>query len=132
MLEKYYKYKNKYNNYLIIIKSGNFYEVLDKDAFIINRLFNYKIKTLSNTIICGFPIKSIDKVLCVLDDNHISYYVDDINIMKEYDDNNYNNYDYDVSIINYNIIRINKIINYLNENICNSELIDRIEGIYEG
>ena len=40
MLEKYYKYKLDYRNYLII-KIGSFYECFDKDALIINKLFNY-------------------------------------------------------------------------------------------
>ena len=59
MLEKYYKYKLDYRDYLILIKCGIFYECIDNDAFIINELTGYKLKRLSNTFKAGFPINTI-------------------------------------------------------------------------
>ena len=44
MIEKYYKYKYDYKDYVLFIKNGIFYDCLDNDALIINKLFNYKIK----------------------------------------------------------------------------------------
>ena len=35
MLNKYYKYRLSYKDFLIFIKSGNFYEVFDKDIKIV-------------------------------------------------------------------------------------------------
>ncbi len=49
MIENYYMNKLKYNDYLIITKYGNFYELIGKDALIMNKLFNYKLVKLSNT-----------------------------------------------------------------------------------
>ena len=43
MLEKYYKYRIKYNDCLLLFKYGNFYELFDKDAYIVSKLFNYSI-----------------------------------------------------------------------------------------
>ena len=54
MIERYYKYKIKYDNYIVMIKVGNFYEVIGKDSFIMNCLFNYKIKRISDSIKCVF------------------------------------------------------------------------------
>lgn len=56
MLEKYYKYKVNYQNYLILIKIGNFYECLGNDALIINKVFNYKLKRVSNTLKLDFQL----------------------------------------------------------------------------
>lgn len=36
MLEEYYRLKMKYKEYILLIKVGNFYEILDKDAMIIH------------------------------------------------------------------------------------------------
>lgn len=44
--ETYFLKKEKYLEYIILIKCGNFYEVLGDDAYILNTLFNYKIKKL--------------------------------------------------------------------------------------
>ena len=63
MLEKYYKYKIKYNNYILLIKIGNFYEIFDIDSLIMNKIFNYKLKPIKDTFKCGFPISSIDNVI---------------------------------------------------------------------
>lgn len=43
MLEKYYKYKIEYKEFILMIKFGNFYEMFDKDAVIASKLLDYKI-----------------------------------------------------------------------------------------
>ena len=63
MLEKYYMYRVKYMDYIIIIKYGNFYETFDKDSLIINKLFDYKINKIKNTFKVGFPISSINNII---------------------------------------------------------------------
>ena len=42
MLEIYYKYRDEYQDCLIFIKSGNFYEVFDNDSLILNDIFYLK------------------------------------------------------------------------------------------
>ena len=51
MKEKYEMYKRQYNNYVILFKQGNFYLSINDDALILNNLFNYKIKAVTNYII---------------------------------------------------------------------------------
>ena len=129
MIERYYKYKIKYDNYIVMIKVGNFYEVIGKDSFIMNCLFNYKIKRISDSIKCGFPVNRVINVINRLDVEHINYYIDDIDKIGEFDDNKYSNYSYDEKIVRYNLIRIDNIINYLCDNIVNDIVIDKFEGI---
>ena len=134
MLEEYYKYKTNYNEFIIIIKSGNFYEVIDKDALIVNKLFGYKISKLSDTIKCGFPITSIEKVVNILNEQYINYIIienNNITINKSFDKNSYNKFDLDINNIKYNFFRINKITKCLNDNVFNNinTLLDSIEGI---
>ena len=95
MLEKYYMYRVKYMNYIIIIKYGNFYETFDKDALIINKLFDYKINKLKNTFKVGFPISSINNIISKLDNCSINYVViDNENIVnnKVFGNNHYSDY----------------------------------------
>lgn len=42
--ELYNKYKFDYKDYILLIKSGNFYICLNNDAIVMNNIFNYKIK----------------------------------------------------------------------------------------
>ena len=111
MLEKYYKYKVLYKEYIIIMKYGNFYETIDNDALIMSSIFNYKINKLSNTFKVGFPINTLDNVINKLNDLNINYVVLD-GIKKEFKNNNYNNYIFDKDIINYNLIVIKFYNNY--------------------
>lgn len=127
MLEKYYKYKVLYKDYIIIMKYGNFYETIDNDALIISSIFNYKINKLSNTFKVGFPINTLDNVINKLNDLNINYIVLD-GIKKEFKNNNYNNYIFDKDIINYNLIVINEINNYLINNILNN-ITNKLERI---
>ena len=132
MLEKYCKYKLDYNDYIIIIKCGSFYEVIDKDAFIINKLMDYKLKKLSNTFKAGFPINSLDNVLSLLNENSINYIIveDKIVLKKEFDINNYSSYKFENNTIIYNSLRIERIIKYLNDNILSiSDKLNKIENI---
>lgn len=133
MLEKYYKYKLDYRDYLILIKCGNFYECIDTDAFILNKIMGYKLKRLSNTFKAGFPINSLDKVIDKLFNENINYIIVDNEIIeiKEFDNNTYSNYNFNDKDIFYNSLRIERIINYLNDNINNdiNDILDKIENI---
>jgi len=119
MLEKYYKYKLVYKDYLLLLKFGGFYEVIDNDAFIMNKIFNYKLKKLSNTFKVGFPISSLNRVLDTLNKCTINYIVmgDDITLKKDFKKNNYSNYIFNDKDIFYNSLRVEKIVKFLNDNI---------------
>ena len=68
MLEKYIKLKEKYPKSLIMIKAGNFYDCINDDAIIINKLFNYNINDiLSNNILnpmINNIVSSIEGSIC--------------------------------------------------------------------
>lgn len=130
MLENYYKYRIDYKDCLLFFKYGSFYELFDKDAYIMNKIFNYSIKKLSNNIKCGFPVNKLDNILNVLNDKHIDYYIVDKGIYKSFKDNKYFDYDFNDNISN-NIIRIDNIIKYLNNSIFIND-IDNILGKIEG
>ena len=44
LIDVYRQYKEKYENYVVVIKSGNFYDIYDDDTKIISYFLNYKIK----------------------------------------------------------------------------------------
>lgn len=126
MLEKYYDCRVKYKDYVILIKIGNFYEVFEKDAIILNTLLGYKIKRFSKTFKLGFPLSKIDDVIQILKHNHINYVVYDKSISFEsFDTNKYNNYSVDVDKIIYIYIKIDRITKYLYDNVLN----DNIESV---
>ncbi len=132
MLEKYIKLKEKYPKSLIIIKAGNFYDCLNDDAIIINKLFNYKIKELSKYIRVGFPINSLNRVRTILTKYEINYITVDNNDItySKFMRNNYSKYcSNDYFIIKNKINSINDILsnNILNPNI--KDIVSSIEGI---
>ena len=63
IIDAYNNYKTKYKEYVVLIKSGIFYNVLNDDVSIIYSLFHYKIKNNGNNYIVGFPKSSINKVI---------------------------------------------------------------------
>ena len=113
---------------VLIRKSGGFYAVYDDDAYILNYFFGYKIKDDR----LGFPINSINKVINVLEDNHISYEVDG-NI---YDFKNRNKYKKILDLgkrkcsLDY---RVNDIISKLDklEEKDIDKILDYVESFYE-
>lgn len=92
--ETYFLKKEKYLEYIILIKCGNFYEVLGDDAYILNTLFNYKIKKTSNITKVGFPIIALNKVILRLQMLKINYLIVNPNgdIKKKFNNNKYRNY----------------------------------------
>jgi DNA mismatch repair ATPase MutS len=129
MLEMYYKYRLEYKDFLIFIKIGNFYEVFDKDSLILNKLFGYKIKRIKDNIKVGFPISRIGYITRLID--NINYIVinNDKIIKKEFNNNRYNEYDFDISNIILNGIKIDKIYNMLNDKITDNNFNNIITNI---
>ena len=131
MKNRYEYYKIKYKEYIILIKSGNFYVSLQQDAIVLNDIFKYKLNISNNIIKVGFPINTLNKILKTLDNININYIVLDKNILhiNKSKTNMYNKY-INNNISNY-ILRIKNINNILNQNIYNNidNVLDNIENI---
>ena len=130
--ELYNKYKFDYKDYILLIKSGNFYICLNNDAIVMNNIFNYKIKESTNFIKVGFPINSKLKVKKHLDIINVNYVILDKEIIdkRKFQNNNYNKYSskHNYKIYLNRIKRINDILKgNLNNNI--SSILDEIEEI---
>ena len=125
MLETYYKYRMEYKDFLLFIKIGNFYEVFDKDSLILNKLFGYKVKRIKDSIKVGFPLSRLDYILKLI--GNINYIVIDNTLIekKEFDNNKYKDYNFDINSIILNSIKIDRI----NEELNNRLLDNNIENI---
>lgn len=136
LYDVYLKRQDKYQDYVLLIESGIFYETYDEDATILNKLLNYKILSNNMNIRLGFPKKIIDKVLLVLESKHINYLIldKDNNIInrKKYKDNKYSNYVKNISNYTDANYRIEKICNKLKSKIEDAnleELLSKIEDL---
>ena len=78
------EYHQKYPNSILLVLSGNFYNVYGKDAYILCYLFRFKFinklyKTEEEKEVyvpkTGFPRNSLDKVLLDLEDKKINYVI---------------------------------------------------------
>ena len=90
------EYHQKYPNSILLVLSGNFYNVYGKDAYILCYLFRFKFinklyKTEEEKEVyvpkTGFPRNSLDKVLLDLEDKKINYVIkvkDKSDIVKDY------------------------------------------------
>lgn len=122
MLEKYYRYKLDFKEYVLMFKIGSFYVMFDSDAVIMNYLFKYKLNSFKNSVKCGFPLGSIDKIKNILNLRSINYVIiSDSLYISEFENNNYSKYNFDIDKFN----RINNIIKSLNG--VNDELLDKLE-----
>ena len=94
MRDKYEFYKFKYDKYVLLIKSVNFYITLEKDAIVKNNIFDYKLNNKSNIIKVGFPITSLNKITSKLDNIEVNYLIIDNNIVfkNKFNKNYYNKY----------------------------------------
>lgn len=113
---------------VVLRKNGGFYCVYGDDTYILNYLFNYKIKDDK----VGFPISAIDKVINVLEEKNINYELNN-NLIDFKNKNNYKKY-YKLGKKKCNIeYRINEIMNKLNS--LDEKDIDKIlkyiEELYE-
>ena len=110
--EKYLELKEKFVNFVVLIKVGNFYHIYDKDAMILNYLLKYKM--VDNRV--GFPVKSLDKVIKNLQKNKINYYISEDDF-QEFADNDYQQI-LEKSILYYELsLETLEIYNFLNSNI---------------
>ena len=131
MKEKYEMYKRQYNNYIILFKQGNFYLSMNDDALILNNLFNYKVNVISDFIKVGFPLKTIDKVIPLLEEKNVNFIIVDKEIVekKKYSNNNYFNYLNKDSNYEFILNRINKIDQTLKDNLLNKNIENALNDI---
>ena len=129
MLETYYKYRMEYKDFLLFIKIGNFYEVFDKDSLILNKLFGYKIKKIKDSIKVGFPLSRLDYILKLI--GNINYVVLDNTLIekKEFNNNKYKDYNFDINSIILNSIKIDRIYAELNNRLLDNNIENIITNI---
>lgn len=136
LYDVYLKRQDKYQDYVLLIESGIFYETYDEDATILNKLLKYKILSNNINIRLGFPQKIIDKVLLVLESKHINYLILDkennIISRKKYKDNQYQNYTKNINNYTDANYRIEKICSRLKSKIDDANietLLSQIEDL---
>ena len=110
--DKYINIKKEYEDYVIIIKAGNFYYTYYNDAYIISYIFKYQIR--DNRV--GFPINVKDKIIKVLNKYEIGY-IEVLNNSYIYNYLNNNNY--------FN--KLNEAKKYINLNKSLNDLFKLIE-----
>lgn len=125
LIDTYYNYKSKYKEYVVLLKSGIFYECFNDDIGIMYSLFRYKIKNTGNSYTVGFPSNSLSRVCRVLEENKINYIiVDKENIIDRYKtkNNKYNQYYINLNRLQYVIYKIEDIYNRLNDKILDDDI----------
>lgn len=137
MLEKYYRNKLNYRDYILLFKYGNFYEIIDNDAFIVNKLFNYKLNRISknsSSFKVGFPLSAIGGFTDKLESENINYVIienDEAVKSKQFDNNKYNDYTFDEKSIKYNLIKMDDIIKYFYDNLLDDTLTEKLQKVEE-
>ncbi len=110
-VDKYVKFKSKYQDYVVLVKSGNFYYTFEEDAYILKYLFNYQIR--ENKV--GFPINAKAKVKSVLNRNNVNL----IEIIDDYayilESKNSNTYHEKLSEAKSNMLVTNMLNNLMSE-----------------
>ena len=121
---------------VVLVKTGNFYNVYGKDSYIFSFLFKYKIMEKENVPTCCFPASSLRKVENCLEKNKINYLVvDKRNNYEEEEkwiDKQENNYDkiFEKSKKNVELLlRVEKIRNSLIRNIKNKNIENKLDKI---
>lgn len=125
LIDTYYNYKLKYKEYVVLLKSGIFYECFNDDIGIIYSLFHYKIKNNGSNYVVGFPNNSLSKICNILENNNINYIiVDKDNIIDKYKskNNNYSKYYIDLNRLQYITYKIEDIYNKLNNKILDNNI----------
>lgn len=140
IIDVYNDMKMKYDNYVILIKSGIFYEVLNDDTSVLYNLLGYKIKNNGSNFVIGFPISSLSKVCNTLEYNKVNFIVidkDENGNFFEADKfksskNKYSDFFIDLNKLQYINYKIESIYKRLNEKIMDKnieKLLLDIEGL---
>ena len=125
LIDTYNNYKIKYKEYVVLLKSGIFYECFNDDIGIMYSLFSYKIKNNGSNYVVGFPNSSLSKVLNILEENRINYIVIEDNcVIYKYktNKNRYSEYIVDLTKLIYINMKIESIYKKLQNNILNNNI----------
>jgi len=108
-IDKYVKFKSQYKDYVVLVKSGNFYYSFDEDAFILKYFFDYQIR--ENRV--GFSLNAKAKVKSVLNRNNVNL----IEVIDDYayvlETKNTNEYDIKLKEAKSNILIGNMLDNLM-------------------
>jgi len=108
-VDKYVKFKSMYKDYVVIIKSGNFYYSFQEDAYILKHIFNYQIR--DNKV--GFPLNAKAKVKSILNRSNVNL----IEVIDDYayvlETKNLNEYNKVLCEAKKNILITNKLSNLM-------------------
>ncbi len=127
----YKEQKNRYKKYVVLIKVGNFYETYGEDAYILNNLFDYKIKDVGGVKRVGFPLIAFNKVESKLSRFKINYVFYENNSKTKHKFN-INNYDKFATNSDSIMVRIDKIcekLKVLQESPKVEKVLNKIEEI---
>ena len=109
-VDKYIKFKSSYKDYVVLIKSGNFYYSFEEDAYILKYFFGYQIR--ENKV--GFPLNAKAKVKSVLNRHNVNLLeiIDDYAYVLE--TKNENEYESKLKEAKSNILISNMLSNLMN------------------
>jgi len=109
-IDKYVKFKSQYKDYVVLVKSGNFYYSFDEDAFILKYFFDYQIR--ENRV--GISLNAKAKVKSVLNRNNVNL----IEVIDDYayvlETKNENEYSIKLKEAKSNILITNMLNNLMN------------------
>ena len=119
---------------VILIQMGKFYYAYGKDAYILSGIFGYKLNEFEKNIYSvAFPVNSYAKVISKLENLKVNYLVlDRKNNYEILEQQNYKNLNKYTEVLEKNIekvkikIRIDKITNFLNAQIENTDDIRKL------
>ena len=118
----YLSLKKKDCETIYLFKSGIFFIAIDKDAYVLSNIFNFKLVNLTDTIVkCGFPVNSLEKYTNLLKHTIYNFRIIDIEKTTTYTINDYyiseqiKNLLFDICNINTNILSIKDAYAYLDK-----------------
>lgn len=129
--EVYKDKKTKYEKYVVLIKVGTFYETYGEDGYLLNNLFDYKVKDVGGVKRVGFPLVAYNKVIAKLKSFKINYLVvegSDV-IKRKFNINNYGKYLKNDDSISIRVDRICEKLKVLKETPKIEKILDRLEEI---
>ncbi len=115
MYDVFLEFKLKYPKEVVLIKSGTFYVAMNEDAFILHKIFDYKLNEIKQGMKVGFPLSCLGKIEKKLQMLHVSYVVvtNDQVKRKKARSNRYDDYQRDMDLFLNNQRRIRIIYDQL-------------------
>jgi len=122
--ELYDTYKSNFENYIILIRNGNFFVCLNDDAMVMNEIFKYKMNESTNFIKVGFPATSLNRIRQVLINRNVNYIVYDKVIIdkQKFKNNCYRDYLRPYTSYEIYLNRIKMIDEILKNNLAHKDI----------